>query len=61
MLRLLRCGFGHDFDMVWERSGFFRIPAGLAWKKETETAPGHVFGPFLEGCYEDLDMIVISF
>ena len=35
--------------MVWEHSGFFR--GQLAWKKETETAPGQAFGRFLEGFY----------
>lgn len=43
--------FGYDFDMVWERSGFFRVPDGLAWKKETETATGQAFGRFREGFY----------
>ena len=43
--------FGYDFDMVWERSGFFRVPDGLAWKKETERAAGQAFGRFREGFY----------
>ena len=35
--------------MVWERSVFFRVPDGLASRKETETAPGQPFGRFLAG------------
>ena len=34
--------------MVWEQSAFFRVPDGLASRKETETAPGQAFGGFVE-------------
>jgi hypothetical protein len=47
---LIWFGYGlYGFDMVWERSAFFRVPDGLASRKETETALGQPFGRFLEG------------
>ena len=47
-------------DMVWERSAFFRVPDGLASRKETETAPGQAFGRFLAG-FCGFDMILVWF
>ena len=35
------------YDMVWERSIFFRVPDGLPSRTQTETAPGQAFGDFL--------------
>ena len=67
--------FWYGFDMVWERSAFFRVPDGLASRKETETALGQPFGRFLDGfcgfdmvfvfilirfCY-DVDTVLICF
>ena len=56
--------FWYGFDMVWERSAFFRVPDGLASRKETETALGQPFGRFLDGfCGFDMvfDTILIRF
>ena len=50
----------YGFDMVWERSAFFRVPDGVASRKETETAPGQPFGRFLEG-FGGFDMILLWF
>ena len=52
--------FWYGFDMVWERSAFFRVPHGLASRKETETAPGQAFARFLEG-FCGFNMILIRF
>jgi hypothetical protein len=38
----------------------FRVPDGLASKKETETAQGQAFGRFFEG-FCGFDMFLISF
>ena len=57
-------GLGYGLDMVWERSAFFRVPDGLASRKDTETAPGQPFGRFLEvfcSCWYDFDTILIRF
>ena len=63
--------FWYGFDMVWERSAFFRVPDGLASRKETETALGQPFGRFLDGFvvliwflirfWYDFDMMLIQF
>ena len=70
-LDMFRYGFGmfwmwfwYGVDMVWERSAFFRVPDGLASRKETETAPGQPFGRFLGfflWFWYDSDMILIRF
>ena len=56
--------FWYGFDMVWERTAFFRVPDGLASRKDTETAPGQPFGRFLQGSCGfsyDFDTILIRF
>ena len=41
---------------LWFRYGFgFRVPNGLASRKETETAPGQAFGRFLDGFSAQID------
>ena len=56
---VLEC-FGCEFNMVWERSAFFRVPDGLASRKETETVPGQPFGRCLD-CFCGFEMILIQF
>jgi hypothetical protein len=34
----LGLGYDYGFGMVWKRNAFFRVPDGLASRKETETA-----------------------
>ena len=69
-LDMFRYGFGmfwmwfwYGVDMVWERSAFFRVPDGLASRKETETAPRQVFGrsTILIRLWYDFDTILIRF
>ena len=58
--RMFWMWFLYGFDKVWERSAFFRVPDGLASRKETETVPGQPFGRCLD-CFCGFEMILIQF
>ena len=56
-----RYGFRYDFDMVWERSGLFGAPDGLAWKQKTEITQGTGLWSISRTFFNGFDMNLIWF